>query len=88
MGHDETTEEREQGWVVIAQEPDQISAEIVLHYLHGFAIPTRLAPGDNSSFLGLSPFPTRVLVPAGWAEEAVAALRRRYEEDDSPRSPL
>ena len=64
------------GWVVIAEEPDQLSAEMVLTYLRGVAIPARLAGGDTMSFLGPSLRPTRILVPEAWAAEAEVALER------------
>ena len=73
------------GWVVIADEPDQMSAEITLEYLRRQAIPARLAPGDTIAFLGISHLPTRVLVPAAWAAEARLALARRGQ--DEPLAP-
>ena len=71
-------------WVVIAEEPDQLSAEIVLEFLRGHAIPVRLAAGDAISFLGPSLLPTRVLVPRDWEQEALVALERRGEDDLRP----
>lgn len=71
-------------WVVIAEEPDQISAEVVLQFLRGAAIPARLAAGDAISFLGPSIMPTRVLVPQSWEQEALVALARRGEDDMRP----
>lgn len=72
------------GWVVIADEPDQVSAEITLEYLRRQAIPARLAPGDTMAFLGVSNRPTRVLVPAAWAAEARLAVARRGHDEPLP----
>ena len=71
-------------WVVIAEEPDQLSAEIVLQFLRGAAIPARLAAGDAMSFLGPSMMATRVLVPREWEQEALVALERRGEDEMRP----
>ena len=71
-------------WVVIAEEPDQLSAEMVLTYLRRAAVPARLAGGDTMSFLGPSLRPTRVLVPEEWADEAAIALERRGMDDGLP----
>jgi len=71
-------------WVVIAEEPDQLSAEVVLQFLRGHAIPVQLAAGDAISFLGPSMLPTRVLVPKEWEQEALVALERRGEADLRP----
>ena len=71
-------------WDVVADEPDQISAEIIVRYLRGLAIPARLAPGDSIPFLGPSLLPTRVLVPVEWTAEAALALERRTHDDPLP----
>ena len=81
--HNDTTEEAAGEWIVIAQEPDQISAEIVEQLLHVAAIPARIAPADTMSFLGPSMLVTRVLVPKRWGREARAILARRGETDFS-----
>ena len=78
---DASDSRRTESWVVIAEEPDQLSAEIVLQFLLGAAIPARLAAGDSMSFLGPSMMPTRVLVPRDWEQEALVALERRGEDD-------
>ena len=71
-------------WVVIAEEPDQLSAEVLLEFLRRAAIPARLAPGDTISFLGPSALATRILVPRDWEHEALTALARRGEADPLP----
>ena len=77
-------EERSGRWVVLAEEPDQISAEVTLEFLRLAAIPARLDAGDTMSFLGPSPSPTRVLVPEEWADEAATALERRGLDEPLP----
>ena len=71
-------------WTVIADEPNQLSAEGVCRYLRGLAIPARIDAGDTMSFLGPSSSPTRVLVPADWTAEAEIALARRWDDDPLP----
>ncbi len=71
-------------WVVVAQEPDQISAEIVVQFLLQAAVPARIAAGDTMSFLGTSLLATRVLVPEEWESEALLALERRGDDDNLP----
>ena len=61
-----------------------MSAEITLEYLRRQAIPARLAPGDTMAFLGVSHWPTRVLVPAAWASEARLAVARRGQDEPLP----
>ena len=76
---------RESGqWVVIAEEPEQISAEMLVQYLRRHAIPARLSAADAVSFLGPSPFPTRVLVPKEWEHDALVTLERRGEDEGQP----
>ena len=69
-------------WIVIAEQPDEISAEILMHYLRRVAIPARLAAGDTMSFLGPSVLATRILVPEEWEQEALVALERRDDHND------
>ncbi len=71
-------------WVVIAEEPDELSAEVTLQFLRHAAIPARIAAGDTMSFLGPSAFATRVLVPEEWEREALVALERRGDDDGLP----
>ena len=71
-------------WVPIAQEPDQLSAEIVVNFLRLAAIPVRTDARDTMSFLGPSNLPTRVLVPEEWEQEALVALERRGLDEGLP----
>ncbi|MCZ6546226.1 MAG: hypothetical protein O6913_11075 [Chloroflexi bacterium] len=71
-------------WVMLAEEPDQISAEILVNYLRQVAIPVRLDAGSTMSFLGPSPHPTRVLVPEEWLDDAIGALERRGLDEELP----
>ena len=79
------TESRRRGrWVVVAEEPDQLSAEVVIQFLRQLAVPARIAAGDAVSFLGPSGLATRVLVPEEWEREARVALERRGDDDPLP----
>lgn len=71
-------------WVCVSEEPDQLSAEIVLNYLRQAAIPARMDAASQMSFLGPSPLPTLVLVPEEWEQEALIALDRRGLDEDLP----
>ena len=71
-------------WMPIAQEPDQLSAEIIMNFLCLAAIPARTDAGDTMSFLGPSNLPTRVLVPEEWEQEALVVLERRGLDEQLP----
>lgn len=64
----------EPAWVVLTEAPDQIIAEAWIDVLRQEGIPARVAAGDVTSFLGVSSFPCRVLVPAELAGRAAEAL--------------
>lgn len=58
-------------WDIAEIAPDQITAEIWVDMLQRNDIPAMIEPRDAVSFLGVSPFPCRVMVP----EESVAQAR-------------
>lgn len=60
-------------WVVVAA-GSQLDAEAMRGLLDGWGIPAQILPGDAVSFLGVSPFPCRLAVPAPRAAEARAVL--------------
>ena len=70
-------------WVVIATAPHQLPAEVWREFLHTNGIPSMLQAGDAVSFLGVTPFPCRLLVPQDYAEEA-----RRLLEELTSAAPL
>ena len=61
-------------WVVATIAPDQLTAEMWRELLLNAGIPARIRPGDVTTFLGISGYPCRILVPEGLVEEAMAAL--------------
>jgi hypothetical protein len=63
------------GWVYLCTARDQLEAEMWCARLDSLAIPARLAPADASSFLGVSPVPCRLLVPAPLRAAAELVLR-------------
>jgi hypothetical protein len=66
----------EHDWVTVRTAHDQLQAEMWRERLDSLAIPALVAPADVSAFLGLTPVPCRVLVPAGLlaaAEHVLAA---------------
>jgi hypothetical protein len=71
-------------WIIVAHEPDQLSAEILVNFLRQSAIPARTDAGDTMSFLGLSILPTRVLVPIEWERDAQTAIDRRGWDEELP----
>ncbi|HEY7062369.1 MAG TPA: DUF2007 domain-containing protein [Chloroflexota bacterium] len=63
MVHDESGSRRLE-WVTVRTARDQLEAEMWRERLDSLAIPALVAPADVSAYLGLSPVPCRVLVPA------------------------
>lgn len=51
-------------WVTVRTARDQLEAEMWRERLDSLAIPALVAPADVSAYLGLTPVPCRVLVPA------------------------
>ncbi|MBI3978790.1 MAG: DUF2007 domain-containing protein [Chloroflexi bacterium] len=61
-------------WTAVATAPDQWVAEMWRGLLHSEGIPAMIGPADAVSFLGMSPRPCQLLVPADRAGEARAIL--------------
>ncbi len=55
---------RTPSWVPVRIARDQLEAEMCRERLDSLAIPALVAPADVSAYLGLTPVPCRVLVPA------------------------
>jgi hypothetical protein len=51
-------------WVTLGTARDQLEAEMWRERLDSLAIPALVAPADVAAYLGLTPVPCRVLVPA------------------------
>jgi len=64
-------------WVALCTARDQLEAEMWRERLDSLAIPALVAPADVSAYLGLTPVPCRVLVPAhlrGAAQHILAGV--------------
>ena len=68
-------------WVVVITAPDQLTAEMWRELLVDAEIPARLGPGDVASFLGVSTYPCRVMVPRERLAEAADALSQYLTPD-------
>lgn len=71
-------------WIVLRTAPSQLVAELWRELLQSEGVPATLAPEDAVSFLGLSPGPCRLLVPAearDLAERALAGVLWRLQTD-------
>ena len=76
--------------MVVATAPHQLQAEIWWEYLRESGIPAMVG-ADAVPFLGLSPFPCRLLTPASYADAAKALLEELAEAaplgEDPPDHP-
>ena len=61
-------------WLVVTVAPDQPTAEMWRELLLEAGIPARIHPDDVTSFLGVSNFHCRLLVPEDRVAEASATL--------------
>lgn len=70
-------------WLKLATAPDQLTAEIWLGVLREHGIPAVINPGDTSSFMGISPFPCRLMVAIGYLKQAKQILASLKSEPTS-----
>jgi len=61
-------------WVYLATAPDQLTAEMWREILLDEGIPAMLESSDAVTFLGISPFPCRLMVSEDRLKEAEAIL--------------
>ncbi len=61
-------------WTPVATAPDQLTAEMWQELLQEQGVPATIQPGDAVSFLGVTAWPCRVLVPEDMLGEARAVL--------------
>jgi hypothetical protein len=61
-------------WVVLTAAPDQLTAEMWQDILSQQGITAMINPQDAVSFLGVSSFPCRIMVPPGDLESAQKVL--------------
>jgi hypothetical protein len=69
------------GWVVLTTAPDQVTAEMWQDILNQEGIPAMINPEDNVSFLGVSNFPCRIMVPPAELERAQEVLASLEPEE-------
>ena len=69
-------------WKLLTTAPDQLTAEMWCNVLREAGITAMIEPRDAVSFLGISPFPCRVMVPEGMVEEAREMLSDYTEQGD------
>jgi hypothetical protein len=70
-------------WAVLAVAPDQLTAEMWQDILRKQGVKAMVNPADAVSFMGVSPFPCRIMVaPADLkrAKEILASLRVEEEK--------
>ena len=65
-------------WLVLTTAPDQLTAEMWQDILNQEGIPAVVNPQDAVSFLGVSSFPCRIMVPPAdlkRAQQVLASLQ-------------
>jgi len=70
-------------WKVLTAAPDQLTAEMWQDILRKQGVKAMVNPEDAVSFLGVSPFPCRIMVAPGdlkRAKEILASLRLEEEK--------
>ena len=61
-------------WVYLVTAPDQLVAEMWRDLLNDRDIPVVIRSGDVSTFLGVTPYPCRLLVDEEFRERAIQIL--------------
>lgn len=69
-------------WKVLTTAPNQLTAEIWCEILKEEGITATIKPGDAVSFLGVSPFSCRVMVPEDMMAEAEEVLADYVNHSD------
>ena len=64
-------------WVLLTTAPDQLQAEMWRDLLVEEGFSALVRSGDTASFLGVSAYPCRILVPEGQRERAREVLDER-----------
>jgi hypothetical protein len=62
------------GWVVLTTAPDQLTAEMWQDILRKQGVKVMVNPEDAVSFLGVSAFPCRIMVPPRHLKKAQQVL--------------
>ena len=72
-------------WVHLVTAPDQLVAEMWRDVLNGREIPVVIRSGDVSTFLGVTPYPCRLLVDENSRERAIQILHDEMGiQEDAP----
>ncbi len=71
-------------WLLLSTAPDQLTAEMWLGVLREHDIPAVISPGDTSSFMGISPFPCRLMVAGDYLKQARQILAGLESEPEPP----
>jgi hypothetical protein len=76
-------------WELLTTAPDQLTAEIWTDILNQNGIPAVVNPQDVVSFMGVSSLPCRIMVAAGYrqqAQEILDSLQPEEQKDDDQRA--
>ncbi len=72
-------------WVLLATAPSLPIAEMWREMLAAEDIPVLIRPGDAmTSYLGVTAYPCRIMVDAGWLDQARQVLDGGLGDDDEP----
>jgi hypothetical protein len=69
-------------WVVLTTAPEQTTAEMWTDILNQNGVPAMINPRDAVSFLGVSAFPCRIMVPPADLERAQEILASLQAEEE------
>lgn len=67
--------------VYLTTAPDQLQAEMWRSLLEAEGVSALLRPGDTASYLGVSAYPCRILVPEAEIERARVVMEERLGLD-------
>ena len=70
-------------WVYLTTAPDQTIAEMWRGLLNEEGISAMVRPSDAVSFLGVSPYPCRLMVPEEEIEKAREVLEPLLDEEET-----
>ena len=71
-------------WVILTTAPDQLVAEMWREILVGEGISARVRAGDTASFMGVSNYPCRIMVPEDDRERAAEVLESQLGLESLP----
>ena len=71
-------------WQTFATAPDQLTAEMWLDLVRQAGVECALRAGDTTGFLGLSPYPVRLVTRESDVERARAVLDATFGREEDP----